>query len=126
MRKKKLTAGERNIRVNEQRFSMTIILCNLLEAENGVSMSIKSATAASLINMMEMSMIEGDDDVFKELINNAIDQFCYEVETKHDVENYRERLMQSVKQARGIVDEMKAKIERIQNGEDILKNICLN
>jgi septation ring formation regulator EzrA len=126
MRKKKLTAGERNIRVNEQRFAMTIILCNLLEAENGVSMSIKSATAASLINMMEMSMIEGDDDVFKELINNAIDQFCYEVETKHDVENYRERLMQSVKQARGIVDEMKAKIERIQNGEDILKNICLN
>jgi septation ring formation regulator EzrA len=126
MRKKKLTAGERNIRVNEQRFSMTIILCNLLEAENGVSMSIKSATAASLINMMEMSMIEGDDDVFKELINNAIDQFCYEVETKHDVENYRERLMQSVKQARGIVDEMKAKIERIQDGEDILKNICLN
>jgi septation ring formation regulator EzrA len=126
MRKKKLTAGERNIRVNEQRFSMTIILCNLLEAENGVSMSIKSATAASLINMMEMSMIEGDDDVFKELINNAIDQFCYEVETKHDVENYRERLMQSVKQARGIVDEMKAKIEKIQNGEDILKNICLN
>jgi septation ring formation regulator EzrA len=126
MRKKKLTAGERNIRVNEQRFAMTIILCNLLEAENGVSMSIKSATAASLINMMEMSMIEGDDDVFKELINNAIDQFCYEVETKHDVENYRERLMQSVKQARGIVDEMKAKIERIQDGEDILKNICLN
>ncbi len=126
MRKKKLTAGEKAIRVNEQRFAMTIILCNLLEAENGVSMSIKSATAASLINMMEMSMIEGDDDVFKELINNAIDQFCYEVETKHDVENYRERLMQSVKEARGVVDEIKAKIERIKDGEDILKNICLN
>ena len=45
MRKKKLTTGERNIRVNEQRFAMTIILCNLLEAENGVSMAIKSATA---------------------------------------------------------------------------------
>ena len=77
MRKKKLTAGERSIRVNEQRFAMTIILCNLLEAENGVSMAIKSATAASLLNMMEMSMIDGDDDMFKNLINNAIDQFCY-------------------------------------------------
>ncbi len=126
MRKKKLTAGEKAIRVNEQRFAMTIILCNLLEAENGVSMSIKSATAASLINMMEMSMIEGDDDTLKALINNAIDQFCYEVETKHDVENYRDRLMESVKQARGVVDEIKAKIERIKDGEDILKNICLN
>jgi hypothetical protein len=126
MRKKKLTAGEKNIRVNEQRFAMTIILCNLLETENGVSMAIKSATAASLLNMVEMSMIEGDDDVFKNLINNAIDQFCYEVETKHDVENYREKLMESVKQARGIVDDMKAKIERIKDGEDILKNICLN
>jgi hypothetical protein len=126
MRKKKLTTGERNIRVNEQRFAMTIILCNLLEAENGVSMAIKSATAASLLNMMEMSMIEGDDDVFKELINNAIDQFCYDVEMKHEIENYRGRLMESVQRAKGLVDEMKAKIDRIKDGDDILKNICLN
>ncbi len=126
MRKKKLTNGEKNIRVNEQRFAMVIILCNLLEAENGVSMAIKSAVSASLINMMEMSMIEDDDDVFKNLINNAIDQFCYEVETKHEIENYRGRLMESVNRAKGLVDEMKAKIERIKDGEDILKNICLN
>jgi septation ring formation regulator EzrA len=126
MRKKKLTAGEKNIKVNEQRFAMTVILCNLLEAENGVSMAIKSATAASLLNMLEMSMIDGDDDIFKNLINNAIDQFCYEVETKHEIENYRGRLMQSVERAKGLVDEMKAKIDRIKDGEDILKNICLN
>ncbi len=126
MKKKKLTVGEKNIRVNEQRFAMIIILCNLLEAENGVSMSIKSATAASLINMMEMSMIDGDDDTLKALINNAIDQFCYEVETTHDIENYRERLTESVNRAKGLVDEMKAKIGRIKDGEDILKNICLN
>ena len=126
MKKKKLTKEERAMRVNEQRFAMTIILCNLLEAENGASMSIKSATAASLINMMEMSMIPGDDDTLKNLINNAIDQFCYEVETKHEIENYRERLMDSVKRAKGLVEEMKAKIDRIKDGEDILKNICLN
>jgi septation ring formation regulator EzrA len=126
MRKKKLTAAEKGIKVNEQRFSMIIILCNLLEAENGVSMSIKSATAASLINMMEMSMIDGDDDGLKNLLNNAIDQFCYEVETTHEIENYRERLTESVNRAKGMVDEMKAKIQRIKDGEDILKNICLN
>ncbi len=126
MRKKKLTAAEKGMKVNEQRFAMIIILCNLLEADNGVSMSIKSATAASLINMMEMSMIDGDDDALKNLINNAIDQFCYEVETSHDIENYRERLMESVKAARGVLDDVKAKIQRIKDGEDILKNICLN
>lgn len=126
MKKKKLTKEERAMKVNEQRFAMTIILCNLLEAENGVSMAIKSATAASLMNMMEMSMIPGDDDALKNLINNAIDQFCYQVETKHDVENYRNRLEESVKITKGLVDEMKAKIERIREGENILKNICLN
>jgi hypothetical protein len=126
MKKKKLTKDEKGMKVNEQRFAMTIILCNLLEAENGVSMRIKSATAASLMNMMEMSMIDEDDDTLKNLINNAIDQFCYEVETKHEVENYRGRLMESVLASRKLVDEMKQKIERIKQGEDILKNICLN
>lgn len=126
MRKKKLTAAEKGMKVNEQRFAMIIILCNLLESENGVSMHIKSATAASLMNMMEMSMIDGDDDGLKNLINNAIDQFCYEVETKHDIENYRNRLMESVLASRKLVDEMKQKIGRIKEGEDILNNICLN
>lgn len=126
MRKKKLTKEEKAMRVNEQRFAMTLILCNLLEAESGVSMAIKSATAASLMNMMEMSMIPNDDDALRNLINNAIDQFCYDVETKHDVENYRNKLEESVRVTRGLVDEMKAKIERIRQGEDILKNICLN
>ncbi len=126
MKKKKLTKDEMGMKVNEKRFAMTIILCNLLEAENGVSMRIKSATAASLMNMMEMSMIDEDDDTLKNLINNAIDQFCYEVETKHEVENYRGRLMESVLASRKLVDEMKQKIERIKQGEDILKNICLN
>jgi hypothetical protein len=126
MKKKKLTKEEKLMKVHEQRFAMTIILCNLLEAENGVSMSIKSATAASLMNMMEMSMIPADDDGLKELINNSINQFCYEVEIKHDIENYRGRLEKSVKAAIGLVKEMKEKIDRIKEGEDILKNICLN
>jgi hypothetical protein len=126
MKKKKLTKEEKLMKVHEQRFAMTIILCNLLEAENGVSMSIKSATAASLMNMMEMSMIPADDDGLKELINNSINQFCYEVEMKHDIENYRGRLEKSVKAARGLVKEMREKIDRIKEGEDILKNICLN
>jgi len=126
MRKKKLTAGEKNMRVNEQRFALIILLCNVLDSEKGVSGSIKSAICASLLNMMEVSFIDGDDEPLANLINNSIDRFCLEIEEKKGVENYRAQLMESVKQAKVLVDELNEKIKRIKDGEDILKNICLN
>jgi DNA-binding ferritin-like protein (Dps family) len=98
MRKKKLTAGEKNMRVNEQRFALIILLCNVLDSEKGVSGSIKSAICASLLNMMEVSFIDGDDEPLANLINNSIDRFCLEIEEKKGVENYRAQLMESVKQ----------------------------
>jgi hypothetical protein len=126
MKKKKLTAGERNMRMNEQRFALIILICNVLDSEKGVSGSIKSAMCASLLNMMEVSFIDGDDDPLANLINNSIDNFCRELEEKKGIENYREQLMESVKQARVLVDELNEKVKRIKDGEDILKNICLN
>jgi len=62
MKKKKLTAGEKNMRINEQRFALIILICNVLDSENGVSGSIKSAMCASLLNMMEVSFVDGDDE----------------------------------------------------------------
>lgn len=126
MKKKKLTAGERNMRVNEQRFALIILICNVLDSEKGVSGSIKSAMCASLLNMMEVSFIEGDDDPLANLINNSIDNFCRELEEKKGIENYRAQLMESVKEARVLVDKLNEKVKRIKDGEDILKNICLN
>lgn len=126
MRKKKLTAGEKNLKINEQRFALIILLCNVLDSERGVNSSIKSAICASLINMMEVSFIDGDDEPLANLINNSIDNFCKEVEEEKGIENYREHLLDSVKQARGLVDRLNEKIKRIKEGEDILKNICLN
>lgn len=126
MKKKKLTAGEKNMRINEQRFALIILICNVLDSENGVSGSIKSAMCASLLNMMEVSFIDGDDEPLANLINNSIDRFCLEIEEKKGVENYRAQLMESVKQAKVLVDELNEKIKRIKDGEDILKNICLN
>ena len=126
MRKKKLTAGEKNLKINEQRFALIILLCNVLDSERGVNPSIKSAICASLINMMEVSFIDGDDEPLANLINNSIDNFCKEVEEEKGIENYREHLLDSVKQARGLVDRLNQKIKRIKEGEDILKNICLN
>lgn len=126
MRKKKLTAGEKNLKINEQRFALIILLCNVLDSERGVNAQIKSAICASLINMMEVSFIDGDDEPLANLINNSIDNFCKEVEEEKGIENYREHLLDSVKQARGLVDRLNQKIKRIKEGEDILKNICLN
>ena len=114
MRKKKLTAGEKNLKINEQRFALIILLCNVLDSERGVNSSIKSAICASLINMMEVSFIDGDDEPLANLINNSIDNFCKEVEEEKGIENYREHLLDSVKQARGLVDRLNQKIKRIK------------
>jgi hypothetical protein len=97
-----------------------------LDSEKGVSGSIKSAMCASLLNMMEVSFIDGDDEALANLINNSIDRFCLEIEEKKGVENYRAQLMESVKEARVLVDRLNEKVKRIKDGEDILKNICLN
>jgi hypothetical protein len=126
MKKKKLTADEKGLRVNEQRFALIVTLCNVLDTESGVNSGVKSAIAASLINMMEVSFIPGDDDPLANLINNSIDNFCREVEEEKGIEDYRKQLVKGVKAARVIVNELNEKIKRIKDGEDILKNICLN
>jgi hypothetical protein len=126
MKKKKLTASEKGLRVNEQRFALIITLCNILDTEDGVDNSIKSAISASLINMMNVSFIPGDDDPLANLINNSIDNFCREVEEERGIEDYRGQLNKQVRAAKTIVDALNKKIERIKDGEDILKNICLN
>ena len=128
MKKKKLSASEINTKINEQRFAMIVLLCNVLdtESEDEVSNGIKSAVSASLLNLIEMSFIPGDDEVFENLINNSIDGFCKRVEEESGIENYREQLLESVKSARVVLEHINQKIQRIREGEDILKGICLN
>ena len=128
MRKKKLTAGERDMKINEQRFAMIVLLCNVLdtESEDEVSNGVQSAISASLLNVIEMSFIPGDDDALANLINNSIDGFCKRVEEEKGIENYREQLLESVKSARMLLGHINDKLKRIKEGEDILKGICLN
>jgi len=47
--------------------------------------------------------------------------FVKKLRKKKGIENYREHLLDSVKQARGLVDKLNEKIKRIKEGEDILK-----
>ena len=122
---KKNNLEEKYQKLNEQRFATIVILCNILDTEKGVSDHIKSAVCASLINMLERSM-NSEDEPLVNLINNSIDNFCAEVEAEKGIENYRDTLTDSVKFAKKIVDELNKKAERIKEGEDILKGICLN
>jgi len=126
MKNKKLTASEKGMLVNEQRFSMIVLLCNVLGAENGVSDAVKSAVAASLLNTIEMSFIPADDDVFADLINYSIDNFCKSIEEKTGMEDYRSTLGESVAMAKKIIDKVNEKARRIKEADEILKNICLN
>jgi hypothetical protein len=126
MKNKKLTASEKGMLVNEQRFSMIVLLCNILDAEDGVSDAVKSAVAASLLNTIEMSFIPEDDDVFADLINYSIDNFCKNVEEKTGIEDYRSTLGESVAMAKKIIDKVNEKARRIKEADEILKNICLN
>ncbi len=125
MKNKKLTASEKAHKVNEQRFALIITLCNVLDTEEGVDNSIKSAICASLINIMNLSFLP-EDGPLANLIDNSIDNFCREVEEEKGIENYRLQLEKQVKTAKKIIDTLNKKIERIKEGEDILKNICLN
>ena len=126
MKNKKLTASEKGMLVNEQRFSMIVLLCNILDAEDGVHDAVKSAVAASLLNMIEMSFIPEDDDVFADLINYSIDNFCKSVEEKTGMVDYRSTLGESVAIAKQIVDKVNEKARRIKEADEILKNISLN
>jgi len=126
MKGKKLTAGEKGMLVNEQRFSMIVLLCNILDAEDGVNDAVKSAVAASLLNVIEMSFIPEDDDVFADLINYSIDNFCKNIEEKTGIEDYRSTISESVAMAKKIIDKVNEKARRIKEADEILKNICLN
>lgn len=126
MKEKKLTASEKGMLVNEQRFSMIVLLCNILDAKNGVDNSVKSAVAASLINMIEMSFISSDDDVFADLLNHSIDNFCKNMEEENDIEDFRLVLTESVSMAKNVIFEMDEKARRIREADEILRSISLN
>jgi DNA-binding ferritin-like protein (Dps family) len=120
-----MSLDEKTMKLNEQRFATIVILCNVLDTEEGVTDHIKSAICASLINMLERSMND-DDTPLVNLINNSIDNFCAKVEEQRGIQNYRDTLNETVDMAKKILNKINGKAKRIKEGEDILKGICLN
>ena len=111
-------------KLNTQRFTMVIILCNVLESLN-VPYQPKAAVAASLLEMMD-SCMDKEDKQLIDLINHSIDIFCEEVENEKGIEDFRAFLLKQVLEAKDLISEFKEKQNRIKEGEDILKRICLN
>ena len=108
-----MSLDEKTMKLNEQRFATIVILCNVLDTEEGVTDHIKSAICASLINMLERSMND-DDTGLVNLINNSIDNFCTKVEEQRGIENYRNTLTDTVNLAKQLVDELNTKARRIK------------
>jgi hypothetical protein len=76
--------------------------------------------------MIEMSLIPLDDDVFADLLNNSIDNFCKNMEEENDIEDFRLVLSESVSIAKGVIYEMNEKARRIKEADEILRSISLN
>ncbi len=73
-----------------------------------------------------MSLIPSDDDVFADLLNHSIDNFCKTIEEENDIEDYRLVLSESVSIARSVIGKINEKARRIREADEILKNISLN
>lgn len=130
--KKRLTKAEKEKRLEAQRLSLGFIVGNILDAESGVSDAVKGAVCSSLMNMFEENNLEFYDKL-QNLLNEKIDGYCFEMEEKTGVEDYKEFLWQQVKNAREIMETLKKvqkqkieRINRIMEGDEILSKINLN
>lgn len=103
-------------RTNEQRMIMAIVIANLMKSES-VNLELRSSMAASMMDMLEFSMIPEDTSLIK-LINDAITE-VNESAKKRGVFNLIEKLDEIRKMAR-------RKTEHESAGESILKSLKLD
>ena len=111
-------------KLSAQRFTMLVILCNVLESPN-VDYQTKAAISASLLNMLD-SCMNPEDKELVELINHSIDNFCEQVEAERGITDFRAHLLEQVLVAKTVVHKIKEKKQRIAEADEILKGICLN
>ena len=108
-------------KTNEQRLKMALTLMNVMRHSEGVSMEIRSAVAASMLEMLETDMIDEDRPLIK-VLNEGIDVVCDDAK-KYGVNDLRSALKKATESARKIVEE---KMDRINEGNSILNNINFN
>jgi len=113
---------ERIRKTNDQRSKMALTLLNVMKQAGQSSLALRSAVAASMLEMLETSMIEEDKDLIG-ILNEGINDVCKEAKEEHGIEDYRSQLMQTVKFAQSVIDE---RIGRMKEGEDILSKVNFN
>jgi len=103
-------------KTNEQRVTMALLITNVM-ASPLVDIATKSAMAATLLNMLDTCMIAEDTELIK-VLNTAIN------EVNEEAKEYgQDNLIESLNQIR---NEVKQKMERIDEGESILKGLDLD
>jgi hypothetical protein len=111
--------AQRIAKTNDQRIKMSLLLYNIMKNTNGqCGLELRSAVAASVVEMLDTSMIAEDKDLIK-LLNEAVDNVCDAVREKYGIEDFRSNL-------NNIIQQSKEQIERISEGEEILKSLNLD
>jgi predicted component of type VI protein secretion system len=112
---------EKIAKTNEQRVKMALTIMNVMKHSHSASIEMRSAVAASMIDMLNTDMIEEDTDLIK-FINEGIDNVCEDAK-KYGVNDLRSQLERSITVAKQMVNE---KMDRINEGDNILNKINFN
>lgn len=107
---------ERIEKTNEQRITMALLITNVMKSPM-VDIATKSAMAATLLEMLDTSMIAEDGALIK-VLNEAINEVNEEAK-EHGQYNLIERLNE-------IRKDVKGKMDRIDKGTEILKSLNLD
>ena len=111
--------AERIAKTNDQRIKMALTLYNIMKNTSGqADLQLRSAVAASVIEMLDTSMIAEDKDLIN-LLNEGVDNVCNAVKEQYGITDFRSAL-------NGMIKQTHEQIERIEQGEDILKSLNLN
>lgn len=112
---------ERIKKTNEQRMKMMCALVNVMKDNERATIEIRTAVAATMIDMLATDMIDEDEPMI-EILNETIDVVC-EHAKEYGIEDLRSRLSETIKMAKEIVKE---KENRVNEGNEILSNINFN
>jgi len=112
---------EKIAKSNEQRCIMALTLVNVMKQSNGASIDLRSAIAASLIDMIDNHMLDEDKDLIR-VLNEGIDSVCNDAK-EYGVKDLRSALRQTIQISKQHIEEH---LKRVDEGQNILNQINLN
>lgn len=112
---------EKIAKTNDQRCIMALTLVNVMKQSNGASIDLRSAIAASLIDMLDNHMLNEDKELIR-VLNEGIDIVCEDAK-KYGVKDLRSALKQTIQSSKQQIEEH---LKRVDEGQNILNQINLN